>query len=147
LKKLLVLTFLLIFAIQGIGFAAVSGSKFRTTSPTPKPPTTQTAPSPSSGYKSSAPASSYSQTAPAAKSTSPTTVQQPANGGFMRGLGLFGGGMLLGSLLGGTFGLGSSGSFATIAGLFFNILLIGSVIMAGRFLWDRHKQHQQDNNR
>jgi len=146
-KKLLLITFLFIFAFQAIGFAAVSSSRPRISSPVPKPPTTQTAPSPSSGYKPSAPANSYSQTAPAAKSTSPSTVQQPASSGFMRGFGLFGGGMLLGSLLGGTFGFGPTSGFATLAGILFNIFLIGGIIMAGRFLWEKFKQRQQDNNR
>ncbi|HWR42444.1 hypothetical protein [Sporomusa sp.] len=147
MKKLLLLTFLFMFTIQSPGFAAVSGSKPRTFSPTPKPPTTQTAPAPTSGYKPSSPANSYSQTAPAAKSANPSAVQQPASGGFMRGLGLFGGGMLLGSLLGGTLGFGSTGGFATLSGLFFNILIIGGIIMAGRFIWEKFKQRQRDNNR
>lgn len=65
----------------------------------------------------------------------------------MRGLGMFGGGMLLGSLLGGAFGFGSNGMFATLAGVLLNILLIGGVIMAVRFVWDKFKQRRQDNYR
>ena len=148
MKKLLVFTFLLLFAFQGVGLAAKSSSPARTSSPAPKTSTTQKAPTTNaeSGYKPSAPAASYSQTAPAAKST-PATVQQPSSGGFMRGLGMFGGGMLLGSMLGGSFGFGSSGMFATLAGLLFNIMLIGGVIAAGRYFWGKYKQRQQGNAR
>jgi predicted lipid-binding transport protein (Tim44 family) len=148
LKKLFVFTFLLIFALQNISFAAVSSSKTRSFSTPPKPPTTQTAPSPSSGYKPSAPANSYSQTAPSSSTKSNSTAAQPpANSGFMRGLGMFGGGMLLGSLLGGSLGFGSGGLFSTLAGVFLNIILIGGILMAIRFVWDKFKQHQHDNRR
>ena len=143
MKKLLVLTFLLLFAFQGMGLAAKSSSSSRSTS-TPKMSTTQKASD--SGYKPSAPANSYNQKAPENKSTTPATVQQPNNnsGGFMRGLGLFGGGMLLGSMLGGSFGFGSNGGFATIIGMLFNILFIAAVIMAVRFLWDKFKNRKQN---
>lgn len=146
MKKLFIFTFLFIFAVQNIGFAAVSSSKTRRFSPAPqKPSISQTAPS--SGYKPSAPADSYKQTAPTGKTTNPSTAQPPANNGFMRGLGLFGGGMLLGSLFGNSLGFGSSGLFASLIGLFFNILIIGGILMAGRFLWGKFRHRQQDNRR
>ena len=69
MKKLLVLTFLFIFALQSVGLAAVSSSKGSSAprssgSNTQKAPSTsQTSPNTSSGYKSSAPASSYSEKA------------------------------------------------------------------------------------
>jgi len=139
MKKLLLMTFLFLFAFNSVSFAAVSSSKPRMSSPAPKSSTTQTAPSPSTDYKPSAPANSYSEKAPAAKSTTPQTAQQQTSGGFMRNLGMFGGGMLLGSLLGGMFGFGNTGMFATLAGMLFNIMLIAGVFMAGRYLWNKFK--------
>lgn len=145
MKKLLVLVFLMLFAFQGIGLAAKSSSSSRSSS-APKMTTTQKASN--SGYKPSAPANSYNQKAPANKTTNPATVQQPnSSGGFMRGLGLFGGGMLLGSMLGGSFGFGSTGGFATIIGMLLNIVFIACIIMAVRFLWDKFKHRKQDDIR
>ena len=145
MKKLLVLVFLLLFAFQGIGLAAKSSSPSHSSS-APKMTTTQKASN--NGYKPSAPANSYNQKAPESKATNPATVQQPSSsGGFMRGLGLFGGGMLLGSLLGGSFGFGPTGGFATMAGMLFNLLFIACVIMAIRFLWDKFKNRKQNDIR
>ncbi|WP_425060491.1 hypothetical protein SCACP_12070 [Sporomusa carbonis] len=143
MKKLLLLTFVFMFAFNTVSFAAVSGSKPKMSSPVSKPPTTQTAPSKgtSSEYKPSAPASSYSEKAPAAaaKPANQQTVQQPNTGGFLRNFGLFGGGMLLGSMLGGLFGFGNTGMFASIMGMLFNIILLAGVFMAGRYLWNKFK--------
>lgn len=146
MKKLSLLTFLLLFAVNTMCFAAVSGSK-SAPAPASRPSTTQTAPAstPANGYKPSAPASSYSDTAP--KAAIPQTPQQPASGGFMRNLGMLGGGMLLGSLFGGMFGFGNSGMFAMLAGLLFNVILIVGILMAGRFLWNKFKNSREETNR
>lgn len=143
MKKLLLLTFVFMFAFNTVSFAAVSGSKARTSTPAAKPPTTQSAPAPKSNtseYKPSAPAQSYNEKAPAAAAKPNTqAAQQPNTGGFLRSAGLFGGGMLLGSMLGGMFGLGNSGMFANIMGMIFNIMLLAGIFMAGRFLWEKFK--------
>lgn len=143
MKKLLLLTFLFMFAFSTVSFAAVSGSKPKPSAPAAKPPTTQSAPSQNkpSEYKPSAPAQSYNEKAPAAaaKPNTQTPAQQNSSGGFLRNAGLFGGGMLLGSMLGGMFGFGNSGMFANLMGMFFNILLLAGIFMAGRFLWDKFK--------
>lgn len=146
MKKIVLLTLICLFSVNVVCFAAVSGSKSRTSSPSPKPPTTQTAPNSSSGYKPSAPANSYSSQAPAAKQTAPAAAQQPASGGFMRNLAMFGGGMLVGSMLGGMFGFGNSGMFATLTGLLFNIILLAGVFMAGRYLWNKFKKSKEAKN-
>lgn len=148
MKKVLLFTFVFMFALNTVSFAAVSGSKSRTSSPSTKPPTTQSAPSKdtTNSYKPSAPAQSYDAKAPAA--AKPNTAQQPAQqsntGGFLRNAGLFGGGMLLGSMLGGMFGYGNSGMFATLMGMLFNVIILAGIFMAGRYLWDKFKNR---NNR
>lgn len=150
MKKLLLLTFLFMFAFNAVSFAAVSGSKSRISSPKSKPPTTQTSPaqSGSSDYKPSAPAQSYGEKAPAAAAKPNTqAAQQPSqSGGFLRTAGLLGGGMLLGSMLGGMFGFGNSGMFANIIGMLFNVMLLAGVFMAGRFLWNKFKNRDRDSN-
>jgi len=135
MKRVLILTLVLLFAVQTVGFAAKSGSSIRMT---PSRPSTmqKAAPPPAGNYKPSAPASSYSEKAPAAKTASPQTAAQPATGGFMRNFGLFGGGMLLGGLLGNMFGFGH-GLFANMLGIIFNIMLLAGIFMAGRYIWGK----------
>ncbi|WP_371371672.1 hypothetical protein [Sporomusa aerivorans] len=154
MKKLLLLTFMLMFAFNTVSFAAVSGSKSKMSAPSSKPPTTQTTPAKdtSSEYKPSAPAQSYSDKAPAAAAKpNSQTMQQPAQqsntGGFLRNAGLFGGGMLLGSMLGGMFGFGNAGMFANIMGMLFNVLILAGIFMAGRFLWDKFKNRDKKDYR
>ncbi|SDE52568.1 hypothetical protein [Sporomusa acidovorans] len=145
MKKLLLLTFVFMFAFNAVSFAAVSGSKSKISSPSTKPPTTQTSPSKSNTteYKPSAPAQSYSEKAPAAAAKPNTqTAQSPVqqnSGGFLRNIGLLGGGMLLGSMLGNMFGFGNSGLFANILGMIFNVMILAGIFMAGRFLWEKFK--------
>jgi hypothetical protein len=144
-KKSLLLTFVFILAFQTLCFAAVSGAKpSRPSTPPPLPSASQAAPAPAptNGYKPSAPASSYSDKAPAVQPSAPANMQQPASGGFMRNLGMLGGGMLLGSMLGGMFGFGNSGMFSSLLGMLFTAIPIVGIIMLGRFLWDRYKKNQ-----
>lgn len=154
MKRLLVFTFLFVFAFQAIGLAAVGGSK-KSFSPAPKPPTTQKAapstpaPDTSSGYKPSAPASSYSDKAPAAatkpgQATAP--VQQPSSGGFLRNMALLGGGMMLGSMLGSMFGFGAGSFFAEMIGMLFNVILLVGAFMGIRYLWNRFKKSKEEKN-
>ena len=149
MKKLLLLTFVFMFACNAVSFAAVSGSKSKMSAPKSKPSTTQTSPaqSGSSDYKPSAPAQSYSEKAPAA-ATKPNAqaATQSNSGGFLRTAGLLGGGMLLGSMLGGMFGFGGSGMFANIIGMLFNVMLLAGVVMAGRFLWTKFKNRNNRSN-
>ncbi|KYZ78109.1 hypothetical protein AXX12_00755 [Anaerosporomusa subterranea] len=144
MKRLLLLTFIFVFAINAVGFAAVGGSKVRMSSP--RPSTQQAAPPPASNYKPSAPASSYTEKAPAAKAATPQ-ASQPATGGFMRNFGMFGGGMLLGSLLGNMFGFGHTGMFANMMGMLFNVLLLAAIFMAGRFVWNKMTNRDRNDRR
>jgi predicted lipid-binding transport protein (Tim44 family) len=147
MKKIFLLTFMFVFAFNAVSFAAVSGSKSKVSTPSPKPPTTQSSPSSSttSGYKPSAPAQSYSEKAPAAAAKPNTqTAQQQTGSSFLRNAGLFAGGMFLGSMLGNMFGFGQSGMFADIIGMIFNVMLLAGVVMAGRFLWDKFKNRNNN---
>lgn len=154
MKRLLLLTFVFMFAFNAVSYAAIGGSKGMRKSPSMKPPTTQSAPTKNnnSDYKPSAPAQSYNEKAPAAAAKPNTQTAQPAQqantgGGFLRTAGLLGGGMLLGSMLGGLFGFGEAGMFASIMGMLFNIILLAAIFMAGRFLWNKFKNKDTKDNR
>lgn len=149
MKKIVLLTFMFMFAFNAVSFAAVSGSKSKISSPSAKPPTTQSSPTQKSSteYKPSAPAQSYGEKAPAAAAKSNTQAPaQQSGSSFLRNAGLFGGGMLLGSMLGGMFGFGGSGMFANIFGMLFNVILLAGVVMAGRFLWMKFKNRNNSSN-
>ncbi|QJW46898.1 hypothetical protein HA075_14425 [bacterium BFN5] len=141
MKKLLILTFLFAFAFNSIGFAAIGGSKLRMSAPRSTP--TQKAPSSTSDYKPSAPANSYSEKAPSAKTATPQAGQQPStSGGFMRNLGMIGGGMLLGGMLGSMFG--NSPFMASLVEMLFNVLILAGIFIGGRYLWSKFKTKPED---
>ena len=147
MRKVLLLTFALVFALNATVFAAASSSKPRTSSPAPRPSTSQPAPAQTApGYTPSAPASGYSTQAPASK-LPPTAAQQPSTGGFMRNFGMFGGGMLLGSMLGGLFGFGQAGMFANVMGMIFNVLLLAGAFIGIRYIWNRVRQNNRTDDR
>lgn len=141
MKKILLCTLILVLSFQLIASAAVGGTKSRRVAPPSKPPTTQTAPSNSSDYKPSAPAKSYNEKAPESKQATPQTAQsmsqQAGTGGFLRNLGMFGGGMLLGGMLSSMFGFGAGGMFAQLIDMFITMLLFMGVLMAGRYAWNK----------
>lgn len=141
MKKLLILTFLFAFAFNSIGFAAIGGSKPKMSAPRSAP--TQQAPNSTSDYKPSAPASSYSEKAPAAKTATPQAGQQQStSGGFMRSLGMIGGGMLLGGMLGSMFG--NSPFMASLVEMLFNVLILAGIFIGGRYLWNKFKTKPED---
>lgn len=144
MKKVLLVAFVLIFALTGLAFAAKSSSRpaSRPSAPAVKSaPTTQT--TPSSGYKPSAPASSYNDKAPAAKPGVSQTTQPSTGSSWMRNVGMFAGGMMLGGLLSNMLGFGHSGMFADILGMLASILPILAIFMLGRFLWVRYKTKRE----
>jgi len=145
LKKVTFL-FVLLFAVHSVGFAAIGGSSAPKTSsppPLPKSSTSQPSTSPSTssqqGYSPSAPASSYSEKAPATAAKPSTTAipQQQQSGGFLRSAGLFGGGMLLGSMLGGMMGFGQNSMLASLINVLFIAMLAGGALMGVRYLWNK----------
>lgn len=156
MKKIFIFTFIFIFAMQGITLAAIGGSKPKSFSApksnvtTPKksepssskPADSQNKTSPSGEYKPSTKADSYSQTAPSPKTATPSTSPQQSTGSsFMRGLGLLGGGMLLGSLFGGALGE----TLGPMLGVLLDILVVVGIFLVGRSLWRKIKKRQQGN--
>ena len=97
-----------------------------------------------SSYAPSKDAKSLEKNAPAANAKSNAaaanakTQSSSRLGSIMRGIGIFAGGMLLGSMLSHLFGMGS-GMFADILGLLMNGLLIVVAIMAVRWLWNKFR--------
>lgn len=83
-----------------------------------------------------APASNANAKANAAANTN--TQSSSRLGSIMRGIGLFAGGMLLGSMLSHFFGMGS-GMFADIMGLLMNGIMIVAAIMVVRWLWNKFR--------
>lgn len=157
MKKLLLFTFLFLFALQSMAFAAVSGSKGssapRPSAPSVSQPSTPSAPAPAApsspstapGYKPSAPASSYSDKAPAAAAKPQQPAQQQSTGSsFLRNAAMIGGGMLLGSMLGNMFGFGANGMFAEIIGVLFNLMLVFLVVFGIRYAWNRYRASKEE---
>ena len=144
MRKKLLLIVVFIFALNSVCFAAVGGSKVKMSSPSMKSSTTQTAPASSvNSYKPSASPNSYSDKAPASsvQAAKPANTQSQS-GGFLRKAALFGGGMLLGGLLGNMLGFGAGGMFASIIGMLVNIAIVVGIFMVGRYLWRSYKDRQ-----
>ena len=105
-----------------------------------------------SSYAPSKDAKSLEKNAPAANAKSNTaaananTQSSSRLGSMMRGIGIFAGGMLLGSMLSHLFGMGS-GMFADIMGLLMNGLLIVVAIMAVRWLWNKFRGNKASSSR
>lgn len=94
-----------------------------------------------SSYAPSKDAKSLEKDAPAANSKTNAaagTQKQSSSrlGSIMRGIGLFAGGMFLGSMLSHLFGMGS-GMFADLLGLLMNGILLVLAIMVVRWLWQK----------
>lgn len=79
----------------------------------------------------------------AASKTTPANTAAPAQsssrlGSIMRGVGMLAGGMFLGSMLAGLFGMGG-GFFADVLGLIMNVVLLMAVFMAIRWAWNKFR--------
>ena len=142
MKKVLLFAFLLVFAVNGLCFAATSSSRPSSSPsrPSTSAPASQTAPT--TGYKPSAPASSYNDKAPAATAV-PQAAQQSTGSSWMRNAGMLAGGMMLGGMLSSMLGHGNSGMLADIMGILISIVPIIAIFMLGRFLWFRYKSRQE----
>ena len=145
IRKISFFTFLLIFVLSGICSAAKSSSR-----PVSRPsaPITRSAPTTesttTSGYKPSAPASSYTDKVPSATTQLPS---QSTGSSWMRSAGMFAGGMMMGGLLSNMMGYGNSGLLANIMGMLISFVPIIMIFMLGRFLWNRYKKKQEDDQR
>lgn len=79
----------------------------------------------------------------------PTSKQSTTNpqsgsrfGSILRGIGIFAGGMFLGSMLAGLFGMGS-GLLADILGVLANVVLIFTVVMGLKWLWHKFRSNRR----
>lgn len=149
IKKISFFSFLLIFALSGICSAAKSSSR---PASRPSTPITRSAPAtestPTSGYKPSAPASSYTDKAPDIKQSATNQMPSQSTGSsWMRSAGMFAGGMMMGGLLSNMMGYGNSGLLANIMGMLISFVPIILIFMLGRFLWNRYKNKQEDDQR
>ncbi|MGL5271060.1 MAG: hypothetical protein ACRC7I_11190 [Selenomonadaceae bacterium] len=141
-KKIMTVLVVTLFAMSSMAFAARGGAKISAPKAAPSISTSKNAPAASSPstkeYTPSKDAKSLSKDAPTAGTASAASAAKSSSpwGGMMRNIGLLAGGMMLGSLLGSMFGMGS-GLFADILGLLMNVVLIGAVFMIGRLLWNK----------
>jgi len=141
-KKIMTVLVVTLFAMSSMAFAARGGAKISAPKAAPSISTSKNAPAASSPstkeYTPSKDAKSLSKDAPTAGAASAASAAKSSSpwGGMMRNIGLLAGGMMLGSLLGSMFGMGS-GLFADILGLLMNVVLIGAVFMIGRLLWNK----------
>ncbi|MBO6179569.1 MAG: hypothetical protein J6O04_10370 [Selenomonadaceae bacterium] len=118
----------------------------------PKSSVKETAPKTGPNQKEYAPSKSakdLNKEAPKANSAAPSTATNAAAnassgmGNMMRNIGLFAGGMLLGSLIGNALGLGGLGDiFGILANIFFVVL----AVIAVRFLWNKFKNRNRNEN-
>ena len=144
MKRILVLMLAGLFMMNAVSFAAVGGSKVKSSGSSIS--STQKSSSSSSvkdDYKPSASANSYKDKAPDATAKSNTNAgmgQSNTSGGFMRNLGMLAGGMMLGGLLSNMFGLGGSGFFDLFFGVLANVVLFGGMIMLISFIWRKIKE-------
>ncbi len=79
--------------------------------------------------------------------TAPTSPQMNTGsrwGNTLRNIGLFAGGMFLGSMLASMFGFG--GLFGDILGLLANVAIFGLVVFAAMYLWKKFKSPAQTQN-
>ena len=115
-------------------YAAKGGAKMSIpkSAPAPKAPAAGATNNANTSKSVSGNGSSYAAAANA------NTQSSSRLGSIMRGIGIFAGGMLLGSMLSHLFGMGS-GMFADILGLLMNGLLIVVAIMAVRWLWNKFR--------
>ena len=141
-KKIMTVLVVTLFAMSSMAFAARGGAKISAPKAAPSISTSKNAPAASSPstkeYTPSKDAKSLSKDAPTTGAASAASAAKSSSpwGGMMRNIGLLAGGMMLGSLLGSMFGMGS-GLFADILGLLMNVVLIGAVFMIGRLLWNK----------
>lgn len=134
MKKVLLITFVLIFALNGFCFAAKSSSS------RPSGGSSSSSTAPASGYKPSAPANTYTDKAPLNRAAATTQAPQQSTGSsWMRNVGMLAGGMMLGGMLSSMLGQGSTGMLADIMGLLVSLVPILLLVMLGRFLWIRYK--------
>lgn len=154
LTKVLAITMILVFAFTAVGFAAKGGggakagsfgggatttkslapatttpAKSNTTTTAPKSNATDTKANTNTTNTNNATTNNAAATNKTNTTANNAAAQQSGSswGGALRNIGLFAGGMLLGSMLGSMFGMG--GLFGDILGLIANVVIFGIIIM------------------
>ena len=143
-KKILAIVMVCVFAFSGIGMAKAKGGGFKAPASTTKSLTPSTKSTTTTTPKTDAPKTNATE-APKSNATTNNASTNTANktntttntannqqsgsrwGSALRNIGLFAGGMFLGSMLSNMFGLG--GFMGDILGLIANVVLIGIVVM------------------
>lgn len=100
-------------------------------------------------YKPSKDAKSLNKDAPSAssKTNSAANTQSGSRwGSALRNIGLFAGGMFLGSMLSHLFGGFGGGMMADVMGLIMNVLMLGVAFMVIRWLWNKFKGRNNGQN-
>lgn len=135
-KKLFCVTCLLLLQTAFFGpsvyqpVQAAKGGSIRMSAPRSVPAPAPKAAPKTNGTNNAGTASSPAQSQPRNQTAAPrtntagTANRQSAWGGALRGIGLFAGGMFLGSMLSSLFGMDSFGWAADFLGLLFNVAII-----------------------
>lgn len=139
-KKILAIVMVCVFAFSGIGMAKAKsgGGGFKAPASTTKSLTPSTKSTTTTTPKTDAPKTNATEAPKSNATTNNTTNNASTNtannqqsgsrwGSALRNIGLFAGGMFLGSMLSNMFGLG--GFMGDILGLIANVVLIGIVVM------------------
>ncbi len=164
-KRILAIVMICVFALSGAAFAkggkagggGFSAPAATTKSLTPSAPKTDApkteAPKTNAAdqNKTNTTTNNTTNNAATANKTNTTanqTTQQSGSrwGSALRNIGLFAGGMFLGSMLSSMFGFGMGSMFADILGALFNIVLIAVVVMLLMALFRRFFGKKKDDN-
>lgn len=127
-------------SMSNTAYAARGGARMsRPAAPVQKalPSTTQKSPAANSQTTKTTPKDTTTQ---AKTNTQQNTANQSRSTGFgsaMRNIGLFAGGMFLGSMLSNLFGWGNMGFMSDILGVLFNVVILFAVIALIRYAWRR----------
>ena len=136
MKKICTFILLFMFLITSSAFAATSSSKSFAPSRPSAGSSYHPSNSPQTNYKPSAPAKSYNEKAPQT-----ANKQQPFNqqnsGGFWHNFGMFGSGLLVGSLFShmfGGYGYGM-GFMNPLFNILANIIFLAALFFVVRYIW------------
>lgn len=149
LKKIMALLAAVMLLCGNVSFAARGGARMPSAPAVKAPAVTRSAPAPSGKaagttetqreYKPSKDAASLDKNAPTKNAAGERNLGTAANrssspwGSALRNIGLFAGGMFLGSMLGNMFGMG--GMMSDFLGMIVNIVMLAVAVMIIMTLW------------
>lgn len=161
LKKIMALLSVVMLLCTNVSFAAKGGARMPSAPAVKAPAVTRSAPSapPSKAagttqtqreYKPSKDAASLDKNAPTKNAAGQSNLGTAANRSFspwgsaLRNIGLFAGGMFLGSMLGNMFGMG--GMMSDFLGMLVNIVILAVAVMVIMTLWRKLFSSKKDKN-